>query len=92
MASLGPCCGQHQPLARPLGDVTTERLELRRFRVDDLDELAAVFATPEVWRYPFGRGLTRDESAGFLERQIAAWDRCGFGLWAVVERSSGRLT
>jgi RimJ/RimL family protein N-acetyltransferase len=92
MASLGPCCGQHPPLDQPLGDVTTERLDLRRFRDEDLDELAAVFATVEVWRYPFGRGLTRDETAGFLDRQIASWDRCGFGLWAVVERSSGRLT
>ena len=55
MATLGPCCGQHPPLARPLGDITTGRLDLRRFRADDLDELAAVFATVEVWRYPFGR-------------------------------------
>lgn len=83
-------CDLHPPLAEPLGDVTTERLELRRFRHDDLDELADVFAVEEVWHYPFGRGLTREETQGFLDRQIAAWEGCGFGLWNVVERSTGR--
>ena len=52
--------------AAPLGDVVTDRLELRRPRPDDIDALAEVFAKPEVWEYPFGRGLSRDESAGFL--------------------------
>ena len=35
-----------------------------------LRELAAVFATPEVWRYPFGRGLT---VARFLYRGTQFW-------------------
>ena len=33
----------HPPIAAPLRDLTTERLDLRRFRPDDLDELAIVF-------------------------------------------------
>jgi hypothetical protein len=31
----------HPPIAAPLGDVNTERLSLRRFERDDLDDLAA---------------------------------------------------
>ena len=63
------------PISAPLRDVVTERLELRRFQHDDLDELAVVFSEPEVWRFPLGRGMTRDETAAFLERQIAHWAR-----------------
>ena len=28
--------------------------------------LAEVFALPEVWEFPFGRGLTREETATWL--------------------------
>lgn len=76
------------PIAAPLGDVTTERLVLRRFRPDDLDPLAAVFAHPEVWQFPYGRALTRDETAAFLDAQIADWELCGFGLWIALDRNT----
>lgn len=88
MASAG---SRHPPIAAPLGDVVTERLELRRFRPEDLDGLAAVFAKPEVWRFPYGRALTRDETAGFLRTQLGEWDSCGFGCWIAVERESRRI-
>ncbi len=78
----------HPPIAAPLGEVTTQRLELRRFRPGDLDELAAVFAHPEVWRFPYGRAFDRSETAAFLDKQRAEWDACGFGLWVAVERES----
>lgn len=80
----------HPPIAAPLGEVTTERLTLHRCRESDLDDLAQVFAKVDVWRYPFGRGFTRDETEAFLEAQLAEWDTCGFGLWVARERASGR--
>jgi RimJ/RimL family protein N-acetyltransferase len=79
------------PIAAPLGDVTTDRLRLRRFDDDDLDELAAVFAKPEVWRYPYGRALTRTETQAFLAAQIREWDECGFGCWLAIERATDRV-
>jgi RimJ/RimL family protein N-acetyltransferase len=69
------------PDAAALPDVRTARLDLRRFATDDLDELATVCAQREVWKFPYGRGLTRDETEGFLSRQIAHWDTLGFGCW-----------
>ena len=78
-------------IAAPLGDVTTERLELRRFVPSDLDALAVVFAHDEVWRFPYGRGFTRDETATFLTAQIREWAECGFGCWLATERESGRV-
>ncbi|MCU1451777.1 MAG: hypothetical protein JWP02_3947 [Acidimicrobiales bacterium] len=81
----------HPPIAAPLPDVTTERLELRRFRSEDLDGLAVVFANPEVWQFPYGRAFNRRETEVFLEAQMAEWSLQGFGCWLAVERVSGRI-
>src|ERR1039458_6255012 len=77
-------------IAAPLGEVTTERLELRRLRPDDLDALSQIFADEAVWHYPHRRGLTGEETAAFLDQQIRHWDTLGFGLWLAVERATGR--
>jgi len=71
--------------------VVTERLDLRRFVASDLDDLAVVFAHPEVWQFPYGRAFTRAETKTFLDAQITEWDDHGFGCWAARERSSGAL-
>ena len=62
--------------------VETERLLLRRWRPDDIDPLTDIFAVPAVWHFPFGRGLTPEETARFVERQMEHWDTHGFGMWA----------
>jgi RimJ/RimL family protein N-acetyltransferase len=80
----------HPAIAAPLGDVTTERLALRRVQDGDVAGLAPVFAKVEVWRYPFGRGFSRDETRVFVENQMLHWEACGFGLWVATERASGR--
>lgn len=72
-------------------ELVTERLRLRTWRTDDLDELAAVFAQPEVWHYPLGRGMRRDETERFLERQLAEWEADGFGRYAVEVDATGEL-
>lgn len=71
--------------------VETERLRLRPWEADDLDALAAIFAEPDFWRYPFGRGLTREETERFLERQIDHWATHGFGMWAAESRGGAQL-
>ncbi|HEX8770110.1 MAG TPA: GNAT family N-acetyltransferase, partial [Acidimicrobiales bacterium] len=65
-----------------MSTVETERLVLRPWSPTDIERLAAVFADPEVWRYPFGRGLSRAESERFLDRQLQHWETHGFGSWA----------
>lgn len=69
----------------------TERLVLRRFSESDVDELARVFAKPQVWRFPYGRGLSRDETVEFVQRQLAHWVEHRFGCWLAIERESGRV-
>jgi RimJ/RimL family protein N-acetyltransferase len=78
-------------LAAPLADVVTERLTLRRFAADDVDELTAVFAKPEVWEFPFGRAFTRDETAAFLTAQIDQYESCGVACWLATERATARV-
>ena len=77
-------------IAAPLQDVDTARLHLRRFRPDDVEALSTIFAKPEVWRFPFGRGLSPSKSESFLNAQIAEWEANGFGCWIARERKTGR--
>jgi RimJ/RimL family protein N-acetyltransferase len=74
-----------------LPDLVTSRLDLRRFHDDDLAELAVVFVQREVWQYPYGRGLTHDETAQFIETQNRHWLEHGFGCWVAREVSGGRV-
>jgi len=82
---------QHPPIAAPLGDISTSRLHLRRFECGDLDELASVFAHPEVWQFPYGRAFDRNETRTFLEGQLAHWAECGFGCWAARDRTANQI-
>jgi RimJ/RimL family protein N-acetyltransferase len=75
-------------IAAPLGAVRSARMLLRPFEASDLDALAAVFSNPEVWQFPYGRAFTRDETARFLDAQLAEWDECGFGCWLAVLTST----
>jgi len=71
--------------------VETDRLLLRPWRPDDIEPLAALFADPDVWRFPFGRGLTREESERFLDRHIHHRDTHGFGMWAAELKGENEL-
>ena len=71
-------------------ELFTARLRLRRWRLSDLDALAGIFAQPEVWKFPFARGLTREETEARLRRYLDSWDHDGFGKYA-VEREAGTL-
>ncbi len=79
------------PIAAPLGPVQTERLDLRRFEAADLGGLAAVFAKPEVWEFPYGRAFTHEETQWFLDAQVEEWSERGFGLWLAALRSTGQI-
>lgn len=71
--------------------VCTERLTLRPWRPSDLDQLVGIFAKPEVWHFPFGRGWTAEESAAFLDRKIELWATRGWAEWAVEVADGDRL-
>jgi len=68
-------------------EIKTERLLLRMFRPDDLDNLAGLFSDPEVMRYVGdGQTVNREETAKALQSIIKHWETHGFGRWAAVDR------
>jgi RimJ/RimL family protein N-acetyltransferase len=72
----------------------TDRLSLRRFTPDDVENLVELDSDPEVMHYINGGRATprekieREELPAFLR-----YDECddGYGFWAVVEKSSGEF-
>jgi ribosomal-protein-alanine N-acetyltransferase len=70
-----------------MAQIETERLILRMFRPDDLDELAALFSDPDVVRYVGdGKPVSREESDRALQSIINHWQTHGFGRWAVIDK------
>ena len=70
----------------------TERLILRRFTPDDLDDLVAFDSDPAVMRYiNGGRPTPRDEMRDdYLPWWLAYYDRGdAWGFWAAIERETG---
>jgi RimJ/RimL family protein N-acetyltransferase len=74
-----------------MDEVETARLLLRRWRPEDGDALRRVFAKPDVWWFPFQRGLTAEESDGFLARKLLEWETRGWSQWAAIEKESSTL-
>jgi RimJ/RimL family protein N-acetyltransferase len=72
-------------------EVLTPRLRIRDWTPDDLAPLAEIFAQPDVWRFPFERGFTTEETEGYLARRFEGRAAGTEGPSAVEERRSGRL-
>jgi len=74
-------------------EIETARLMLRQFREDDLDAWSSICSEPEVMRYASMAGvpLTREQSGKWLHSMQDHWQALGYGMWAVDEKSTGRL-
>jgi RimJ/RimL family protein N-acetyltransferase len=72
----------------------TERLLLRRFTEDDVDNLCELDGDPAVMRFinggaPTPREVIQNET---LPRFLSYYERfAGFGFWAAIEKSSGEF-
>jgi len=70
--------------------ITTERLVLRPWREDDLDDLARMCGDPDVMAdYPARQ--TRSEAADRLARYRKTFEVHGFTRWALVGRNNGKF-
>ena len=68
----------------------TERLALRRLEETDFDALAAILQDPQVM-YAYEHGFSTEEVRQWLDRQLERYAEYGFGLWAVLDKTSGEL-
>ena len=69
----------------------TERLILRKPKMDDLDGYAELWGDPEVVRYLSGTTLPRDQVPQAIERMLGHWERHGVGLFSVLRKEDERL-
>ncbi|MCE9523580.1 MAG: GNAT family N-acetyltransferase [Alphaproteobacteria bacterium] len=69
----------------------TERLRLRGHRLDDFEQLAALWGDAIVTRFIGGKPSTREESWMRVLRNVGHWALLGYGYWVLEEKSSGRI-
>lgn len=70
----------------------TERLILRRFMTDDVDNLVELDSDPDVMLYVTGGRVTSrlEIETDFLPAFLGYYERSdGYGFWAAVEKSTG---
>jgi RimJ/RimL family protein N-acetyltransferase len=60
----------------------TQRLKLREFSQDDLDDLAAMVADEDQMRF-YPRPKTRDEASAWISLNLALYKEYGFGFWLI---------
>lgn len=72
--------------------IETQRLFLRMFTPDDLDDLYRLFTDPDVMRY-VGKGelMSRHDTETALISIIKHWERHGFGRWAIIDKETQKF-
>lgn len=60
----------------------TPRLRLRRLRLSDIDDVAAMVADPEQMRF-YPRPKCRDEVGAWLAWNLGLYEERGFGTWCL---------
>lgn len=70
-------------------EIETARLRLRHFSQNDFQDLYRLYSDAEVMKYLSMR--TREQTQASLSKQIQHWQQHNFGMWAVVERESGKI-
>ncbi len=73
-----------------LPELETERLLLRKMRLDDAEAMFAYASDPEVTRYvPWDTHRSMEDSESFLGFATEGYERGDFGGWGVVLKDSG---
>lgn len=70
----------------------TERILLRPFKPDDLEDFARITADPDVMKYiGNGQPLSRADAWRSMAMHLGHWQLKGFGMWATELKETGRL-
>lgn len=73
--------------------IETSRTILRKFTMDDLEDVASIFSNPRVMKYLGlnGQPVSRDETREILKSMIRLWQTRGYGRMAVVSKKNNKL-
>jgi [ribosomal protein S5]-alanine N-acetyltransferase len=66
--------------------INTRCTVLRRFQLEDLDDIAKVLGHPDVMQFSLDGPFTREQSKSFVEKCLDNYKNKGFGLFAVVDK------
>ena len=70
--------------------IETERLILRQHQLADFEAMCAMFSDPEVMHHMGGVAISKEDVWNRLLRYHGHWSLLGYGLFAIVEKASGR--
>ncbi len=70
--------------------ITSDTLILREFVSSDLEDMESMLLDSEVMS-AWGRALSKQEAKEWLDKQMQSYRKYGFGLFAVVEKSSNEI-
>lgn len=73
-----------------MSTLETERLLLRKPRLEDAFEAAGMLGDPEVMRHLGGETVAADAVSAVVEKWIGRWDDNGCGPFSIVRRDDGR--
>lgn len=68
----------------------SERVFLRPYTQADFAALHRILSDKKTM-YAWGNGFSKKESQEWLEKQLAHYQQYGFGIWAIVEKQSGKI-
>jgi RimJ/RimL family protein N-acetyltransferase len=69
--------------------IETERLVLHVHRVEDFEDMYAMWSDPVVTRHIGGKPFSREEVWARLLRYAGSWSLLGYGFWVVRDKESG---
>ena len=71
----------------------TERMLLRQFTLDDVDDVLALDSDPDVRTFvEDGEPVNRDETTDMIEHWMGYYDRSeSFGFWAAIDKNTGEF-
>ncbi|HEY9802954.1 MAG TPA: GNAT family N-acetyltransferase [Leptolyngbyaceae cyanobacterium] len=70
-------------------EIETARLRLRYFNLHDFDDLFRLYSDTEVMKYLSPR--SREQTEASLRKHIQHWQEHNLGMWAVVDKQSGKM-
>jgi RimJ/RimL family protein N-acetyltransferase len=72
--------------------ITTSRLTLRAWTMQDVDRLFDILQEENILQYfPVPSAPSHEKVERYISNQLAHWEKYGYGHWAIVTRETGQL-